>query len=75
MEIKRAAVEVAVRLFKDPLQAIGFDPSTKNLRRHQDIVDALLLGYLGLTKLRSAEWADTPIEQLMHRPALRKIAS
>ncbi len=79
VEVKRAAVEVASRLFQDPLSAIGFDPSHKNLKKHQDIVDALLLGYLGLTKLRSAEWADTSIEQLMHRPdvrsTLRKVAS
>ena len=74
-EVKRAATNVAQRLFAEPLGALGFDISARHLTRNQDIVDALLLGYIGLTRLRTARWAETPLDKLMQRPAARKVNS
>jgi Holliday junction resolvasome RuvABC endonuclease subunit len=72
-EIKRMAVEVAARLFADSLSRLGFEPKIANLAKHQDIVDALLLGHLALTRLRAASWADTSLEEVLHRRALRRV--
>ena len=74
-EVKRVAVEVAHRLFAEPLSAIGFESTKPNLKRNQDIVDAMLLGHLGLTSLQSAEWAEMPPEELFDRRLFRKTAS
>jgi Holliday junction resolvasome RuvABC endonuclease subunit len=74
LEVKRAAVQVAQQLFGEALETLGFEPTVQHLSKHQDIVDALLLGYIGLTRVRSARWADTPLEELMHRRAFKKTA-
>ncbi|NDC38860.1 MAG: hypothetical protein EBZ48_12555 [Proteobacteria bacterium] len=74
-EVKRAAVQVVRQLFSTELEGIGFDPSAYNLSRHQDIVDALLIGYIGLTRQRTAQWAETPLKQLMQRRGPRAVVS
>lgn len=62
--VKAAAVEVARSLFAQQLAAIGFDATGPNLRRNQDIVDALLLGHLAVTRIRSAVLAGARISDL-----------
>lgn len=62
--VKASAVEVARSLFAEQLGTIGFDATTTNLRRNQDIVDALLLGHLAVTRIRSAVLAGARISDL-----------
>jgi len=67
-EVKEMAVQVVSRLFCDGLQALSFSPTAENLRKHQDIVDALLLGYLGMTRVRSAlQTGSAVIDQFKSR--------
>ena len=75
VQVKQLAVQVAERLFAGSLREIGFEPSLPNLKKNQDIVDAVLLGYLGLTRLRSAEWGNLSPEALLDRRPLRRVAS
>lgn len=69
--VKDTAVAVAQVLFSADLKALGFASDTKNLSRHQDIVDALLLGALAASKLREGVWANTGIDFSMSPRALR----
>lgn len=52
--IKRTALCVVNALHTDALTRIGFDCAAANLKRNQDIIDAILLGSLGLSWLRAA---------------------
>jgi hypothetical protein len=62
--VKASAVEVARSLFGQQLAAIGFDATSPNLGRNQDIVDALLVGHLAVTRIRSAVLAGAKITEL-----------
>lgn len=55
--VKDAAVEVVRSLYGAPLRGLGFEVTARNLSRNQDIVDAVLVGTLGLTRIRSANVA------------------
>ena len=66
--VKVTAVSVAKSLFGSTLEQIGFPATESNLKKHQDVVDAILLGYLGSVKIRSAERAGQPLEEAFHRP-------
>lgn len=55
--VKETAVSIAKTLFAKELTHLGFNPEAPNLRRHQDVVDALLLGSLAASKLREGRWA------------------
>lgn len=55
--VKSAAITVAKQLFSEDLMKLGFPVSEKELKKNQDIVDALLVGRLGLARLKSAESA------------------
>lgn len=61
--VKETAVQIAHRTFSRQLSNIGFDPSLINLRRHQDIVDALLIGSLGVTRVLGSHHAKLPVEE------------
>jgi len=65
--VKESAVDVAIRLFSKHLAQIGFDPSSKNLKRNQDIVDALLIGSLGLTRIKQAMQVNIGIEEFFDK--------
>lgn len=72
-EVKKVAVAVARQLFSDSFRGLGFDPTAKNLTRHQDIVDAVLIGYLGLSKLKTANFAGEDLGDLWSRRSLRRV--
>ncbi len=69
--VKDTAVAVAQVLFAADLKALGFATDTKHLSKHQDIVDALLLGALAASKLREGVWADAAMDFSMAPRALR----
>jgi Holliday junction resolvasome RuvABC endonuclease subunit len=61
--VKATAVHTVRTLYGDVLASFGFDVTQKNLQRNQDIVDAILLGSLGLVWLNSAEIAGLDPER------------
>ncbi|MBX7144070.1 MAG: hypothetical protein K1X79_06440 [Oligoflexia bacterium] len=52
-EVKDTAVIIVERLFADSLKELGFDVRRASLKRHQDIVDAILVGVTAVTRVRS----------------------
>jgi Holliday junction resolvasome RuvABC endonuclease subunit len=61
-EVKQAAVRTVEFLYSDQLIDLGI--GAEKLERHQDIVDAILIGRLALTRIQSATNASFPIEDL-----------
>jgi len=61
-EVKLAARRTVEYLYADELAKIGF-PQT-SLTKHQDIVDAILLGRLGVMRVRSAADGGLPMETM-----------
>ncbi len=62
--IKSAAVDVVGRLFGRELNTIGFGSDLLSLQKHQDVVDALLIGYLALSRIRSASVAGVSLSDV-----------
>jgi len=54
VEVKRTARAVVKNLFNNHLERLGFNTDEKNLSRNQDIVDAILIGYFGVSRLRQS---------------------
>jgi len=65
--VKATAVEVVRRTFTAELTAIGFGEQLGVLERHQDIVDALLIGRLALGRLQQARVAGVSAAQVFDR--------
>ena len=61
-EVKQAAVRTVEVLYSDQLIDLGI--GVEKLERHQDIIDAILIGRLALTKIQSARSASFPIEKV-----------
>jgi Holliday junction resolvasome RuvABC endonuclease subunit len=61
-EVKQAAVRTVEFLYSDQLIDLGI--GAEKLERHQDIVDAILIGRLALTRIQSAKNTSFPIEDL-----------
>jgi hypothetical protein len=61
-EVKQAAVRTVEFLYSDQLIDLGI--GAEKLERHQDIVDAILIGKLALTRIQSAKNTSFPIEDL-----------
>jgi len=62
-QIKQAAVQVVRSLYDAPLSGMGFDPTPSELARNQDIVDAILVGSLGVSWIKNALVAGTDLEK------------
>lgn len=62
--IKETALQTVMAVYGNSLQKIGFPASTQNLKRHQDIVDAILVGSLGLVRICAAQRALLPLTAL-----------
>ena len=60
--VKSAAVQVAARLYGTELGKLGFEARESNLKKHQDIVDAMLIGALALSRIKSALIPRQPLE-------------
>ena len=61
-EVKAMAVRTAEFLYSTELAKLGVDVA--QLKRHQDIVDALLLGRLALARIKSAADGTVALESL-----------
>jgi hypothetical protein len=58
--VKLAARRTVEYLYLDELKRLGV--SQGDLVKHQDIVDAILLGRLAVMRVRSAQEGDLPVE-------------
>jgi len=61
--IKETARSVASNLYGKDLLAIGLPATNLELKKHQDIVDAILIGHVSVAKLKQAERTQTDIIQ------------
>ena len=61
--IKEAALQAVVFLFGSDLTALGLPKSAVELKRHQDIVDAILIGYVSVARVQQATRAAIKIEE------------
>lgn len=52
--VKETALRLVSHAYKQALERLGFDTNYSNLKRNQDIVDAILIGNLGLIRIKSA---------------------
>ena len=63
-EVKATARKTVSFLYADELKKIGLSGEETELHKHQDIVDALLIGRLALTRIHSALEGSLSIEAL-----------
>ena len=63
-EVKLAAVRTVQHLYQEPLARIGFDTEVPGISKHQDIVDAVLVGRLGVLRAQASVQSGVAIEQL-----------
>ena len=61
-EIKAMACNAAKTIYEKQLSKLTFDCSDINLKKNQDIIDALLIGYITLSKIRSAKAVDMKLD-------------
>ena len=76
--VKQAARGIVVHLFKEALQKIHFDVSENHLKKTQDIVDALLVGSIALSRIDEARRASQPLDECLSssssaRPSARLV--
>lgn len=70
--VKEIAGQIASRLYGKALDGLGFMRDETNLKRNQDIVDAVLVGSLVLSWRRSAELSGSPLEALFAETRIRR---
>ena len=62
-EVKEVAVSVTNTLYGAQLENLGFSSEIDNLKKNQDIVDAILVGALGLVRLEAASRTEMSLEE------------
>ncbi|MEY4701484.1 MAG: Crossover junction endodeoxyribonuclease RuvC [Pseudomonadota bacterium] len=68
-EVKATAVRTAEYLYAEPLRRLGLLREDVPLKKHQDIVDALLIGRLALSRIQAAQDAAVPLENMFQTQA------
>lgn len=61
-EIKAAATRIVATLYRKELAELGFSSDEAALRRHQDVVDAILVGNVALARIQTAQASGVPAE-------------
>ncbi len=61
--VKHTAVQIVKSVYGDALSSLGFTVDNRNLLRHQDIVDAILVGSLAVSRVQGAERAGFDLEE------------
>lgn len=64
VEVKSSAVNFIYRTYSKELSKTGFEVTTENLNRHQDIVDAVLIGLVALGKVSSAIQSGISLDEM-----------
>lgn len=62
VEVKAAAVRTVQYLYSSALERLGIEASDASLKKHQDIVDAMLLGRFALSRIQEAINSRQPLE-------------
>ncbi len=62
--VKEIAARTALALHEPCLRRLGFDTAMVNLKRNQDIVDAILVGDLALSWIHTAKLSEAPLEEV-----------
>src|SRR5690606_7250972 len=62
--VKDTAVHIVKSVYGPALEAIGFSADADNLARNQDIVDAILIGSLAVTRIGTAELGGMGFEEV-----------
>jgi hypothetical protein len=62
--VKQTALTIARTLYGKELLGMGFELNDGFLKRHQDIVDAILIGSLGVTRVQSAKSSGLSLEEI-----------
>jgi Holliday junction resolvasome RuvABC endonuclease subunit len=70
-EVKAAAVRSVEYLYAPDLKQLGIEIGTASLTKHQDIVDAMLVGRVAVLRLQAAAQAGAPVEELFEGQANR----
>lgn len=63
-EVKASAVKTVEFLYSACFERLGLRKDGDSLKRYQDIVDAVLIGRLALTRLQAARDGDLPLEEM-----------
>ena len=74
-EVKASALRTAEYLYAEPLRRLGLLRDEASLKKHQDIVDALLIGRLALSRIYAARDAVVPLESMFQTQARASRAS
>lgn len=64
LEVKAAAVRTVQYLYASALQRLGIEASDEELKKHQDIVDAMLIGRFAVLRIQGALDSRQPLEQV-----------
>jgi Holliday junction resolvasome RuvABC endonuclease subunit len=64
LEVKAAAVRTVQYLYAPALQRLGIEASDQELKKHQDIVDAMLIGRFAVLRIQGALDSMQPLEQV-----------
>jgi Holliday junction resolvasome RuvABC endonuclease subunit len=60
--IKDTALQTAFSLYASTVKALGLGESSSSLKKHQDIVDAILVGHVAVSRINSAIKTGVPVE-------------
>lgn len=63
-EVKAAAVRTVQYLYAPALQRLGIEASDEALKKHQDIVDAMLIGRFAVLQIQGALSSRQPLESV-----------
>lgn len=63
-EVKLAAIRTVEYLYSPHLARLGLVGSAAELKKHQDIVDAVLIGHLALMRVQAAQSAGVALEEV-----------
>ena len=67
-EVKATAIQTVQFLFKQDLERLGLiDESNCSLQKHQDIVDAILVGRFAMTRFQSARNGCFSLEEIFNQ--------
>lgn len=73
--VKQAARSVALHLYGEPLRKINFETTEAQFRKAQDIIDALLVGSVSLTRLQEAKRLNITLEELFFATENKRAAT
>lgn len=63
-EVKASAIRSVQYLYAGSLGRLGFETTDEALKKHQDVVDAILIGRFALLKIQGARETKQPLEQI-----------